>query len=611
MDLLHRLFRKKHTLTLKVTSPNGFHLRPVAKMVNRIREYDAVITFNAHGKVAKGMQLNEILSLGLNKDDWFTLTITAKDPQTIATELERYFNDLMNADEAMVDNSARARGENPYTSRILEATILSDSIACAPLYPYREELREADEHRPFGEALALALDALALESADTADRLRSEIAAVHRELLSEIASKLSAQTQMAFDQAIEEAKATLANTANASKIADYEDIRQRVLAHMGYRLEPVYPDTPFILLADDLLPSQVAPLTTSKAAGVILRRTSPAAHSAILLRNTRLPALICEGTIEADEAIVDGALGIIVPDPSEDDKALALKRSKEYRECAEAAFLHRHEEALTRSNRTIRILANIADLTSAKEAKEMGAEGVGLCRSEFIFTDHEPSLEEQTEAYGALFDLFDDFTIRTLDVGGDKGLSYIKLPHETNPFLGIRGIRLMWTHREIIAAQLEAILRAARNRPIKIMFPMIATTDEFLEAKELAQEIAARKNIAISNIRFGIMLELPSVIFALEEFDKIVDFYSIGTNDLTQYLFGIERTHPTLSVPVDAPILMNALAYIRAHAKKPLSICGELAGYADAVPQLIELGYDTLSISPALIPGIKEKIRNV
>ena len=260
------------------------------------------------------------------------------------------------------------------------------------------------------------------------------------------------------------------------------------------------------------------------------------------------------------------------------------------------------------------VLANIGDLTSAKEAKELGADGVGLLRSEFLFMEKKPSLEEQTEKYDEIFNIFDEITIRTLDIGGDKALPYIHMEKEENPFLGIRGIRFSLQEKELFKEQLLALgLAAAKNpnKSIKIMFPMISNVQEFLQAKAIALDVYKTNNITSDNIQFGMMIEVPSIIFAIKEFDKLVDFYSIGTNDLTQYLFATERTHATLQADPTSPMVMNALKMIIQTTKKPISICGELAGLGDATEELINMGYSTLSVSAKLIPSLKERIRNV
>ena len=185
------------------------------------------------------------------------------------------------------------------------------------------------------------------------------------------------------------------------------------------------------------------------------------------------------------------------------------------------------------------------------------------------------------------------------------------LPKEENPFLGIRGVRLFKTHPEIIEEQLQAIFLASKNRSLKIMFPMISSVEEFNEAKHFSQEVAKKHQLDIAQLQFGIMIEVPSVLFLIKAFNEVVDFYSIGTNDLTQYLFAIERTHPTLKADALSPVIFDAIETITNQATKPVSICGELAANKNAVPKLLNLGIETLSVSPKSIAQTKETIRYV
>jgi len=288
----------------------------------------------------------------------------------------------------------------------------------------------------------------------------------------------------------------------------------------------------------------------------------------------------------------------------------ALRRKEDEKQHLEAQ-VKRFETAKTKEGKQIHVFANVTDVNSAKVAKEEGAEGIGLFRTEFLFKEKKPGFEQQVESYEKIFDLFENITIRTLDVGGDKALPYIKLEKENNPFLGIRGVRLFKTHPEIMEEQLHAIFVAAKNRPVKIMFPMVSSVEEFVDAKTFAEKAATKHQLDISNIKFGIMIEVPSVLFLLEELNKVVDFYSIGTNDLTQYLFAIERTHPTLKTDDLSPAVFRAIESIVKNADKPVSICGELAGKDKAIPALIKLGIETLSVSGKNIAHTKEIIRHV
>ena len=325
------------------------------------------------------------------------------------------------------------------------------------------------------------------------------------------------------------------------------------------------------------------------------------------LLSLQIPAKI--DTTQA--VILDAHAGIIITEPSKKDLEQATLRREEDEKQQHEAREKRFEPAVTKEGKQIKVLANVTDVTAAKLAKEEGAEGIGLLRTEFLFKEKKPSFEDQVESYEKIFALFDDITVRTLDVGGDKALPYINLEKEDNPFLGVRGVRLFKTHPEIMAEQLHAIFVAAQNKKIKIMFPMVSSVEEFVEAKTFAEDIAKKHSLDIENIKFGIMIEVPSVLFLLEAFNKVVDFYSIGTNDLTQYLFAIERTHPTLKTDDLSPAVFHALEMIVQKADKPLSICGELAGRRKAIPSLLQMGIETLSVSAKTIAKTKETIRYV
>jgi phosphocarrier protein FPr len=308
--------------------------------------------------------------------------------------------------------------------------------------------------------------------------------------------------------------------------------------------------------------------------------------------------------------ILDTHSGLLITNPTEEDLHKAEERREKDTAQREIASSKRFEAATTKKGKSIKVLANVTDVSSAVQAKEEGAEGIGLLRTEFLFKEEKPTLEMQIDAYTKIFSHFNEITVRTLDVGGDKALPYISLPKESNPFLGIRGIRLFQTHPQIIEEQLHAIFEASKNKPLKIMFPMVSTVNEFNEAKTFAKKIAKKHQLNIKHIQFGIMIEVPSALFLIESFNDVVDFYSIGTNDLAQYLFAIERTHPILKIDETSPVLFDAIDTIVKKADKPVSICGELAGKSEAIPKLLNLGIETLSVSSAQIAQTKEEIRN-
>jgi len=498
-----------------------------------------------------------------------------------------------------------------YEGRTIEGEIISRGIAAADAFCYREEEKREERGISFPGALAKSLERLDTLFQEHGKDGNAEIYLAQKTLLDTLAKQVDSLD--AFEQAVNEASSRLAGSKMEAKIVDYRDILHRVKKEMGIETEMLLPKTPAILTAEDLLPSQIEQLKKSHIEGVILKKTTLASHTAILLRAAGIPSLIADYSEieENDFIILDAHSGVIVTAPSEGDLQSARKRKADDLEQQSIAADKRFEKAVTRGEKQISVFANITDVNSAQVAKEEGAEGIGLLRTEFLFKEKKPSLEAQREAYEAIFTLFDDITVRTLDVGGDKKLPYLTLPKEDNPFLGIRGVRLFKTHPQLMEEQLHAIFAAAKGDPLKVMFPMVSTVEEFTQAKAFAKNTAERYGLDIASIRFGIMVEVPSVLFLIPDFNKVVDFYSIGTNDLTQYLFAVERTHPSLKADEHSPVVFDALRTVIEQADKPVSICGELAGDPKAIGTLLKIGMETLSVSPKSIAAIKEEIRHV
>ncbi|MDM5271500.1 HPr family phosphocarrier protein [Sulfurovum sp. zt1-1] len=608
MKLLRTFFYKPLTSTLTVTSTNGFHLRPAAKFATEAKQFTCDIHIEFSDKRINAKAVNAILSLNLDTDDTFTLIAHGKDAKKALSLLNQTFAILMNAEHAPKQVE---KLNASYQSPTQPGEIISEGIAVGKLHHFvLKEVQHASlsSFKQAVENSVVELDKLYNNSKKNAD---AHIYLAQKALLLSLAEEVD--TLEGFNSRIEAEKEILRGGRHATKIADLNDLLYRIKKQMGYDYQVSLPKTPFILTADDLLPSQIKVLEHSTVLGVALANSSLASHTAILLRAAGIPSLLLDKPLkhEEDKVILDAYSGLIVLKPSPEDLIQAFKRQNEDDKLHSEIHQNRFNPAITQKGEKINIFANVSDLDSAKEAKEEGAEGIGLLRSEFLFKEHKPIIRDQIRAYRAIFDLFEDVTVRTLDVGGDKALPYIDIPKEQNPFLGIRGIRLLKTDPKLLEEQLEAILIAADNRPVKVMFPMISTPEEFKEAKDFALNIAREKDIPIDNVRFGMMIEVPSVLFALQEFNTLVDFYSIGTNDLAQYLFAIERTHPTLKIDPHSPILFNVIERIVKEATKPVSICGELAGDTRVIPQLLKTGVQTLSVSSKRIGQIKDKVRNV
>jgi len=608
MQFFKKFFTKPKTIELNITSNNGFHLRPVAQFVSVAKTFSCQVTATHKNRTVDAKGVNSLLSLSLEKGDTFTLLTQGKESDDALLRLHTLFETLMHNDKEVKEIQKETC---TYEGHTIGGDIISEGIAIAPVYHYSAKEILHDSNVSFQEALKRSLNELeALYTTDLKND-HADIYLAQKELLDSLKQK--SQSLKEFEQIIDKESQQLLGTKLDSKRSDYQDLLQRVKKHLGIEVKVIFPDTSFILIADDLLPSEIDKLSKTVVAGVILKETSINSHTAILLRGAGISSLIADTSLldEENQVILDTHAAVVVTTPSQNDLEKAEKRLEKDQKQKELASTKRFESAQTKKGKSIKVFANVTDENSAKTAKEDGAEGIGLLRTEFLFKEEKPSFEMQVDSYEKIFDNFDDITVRTLDVGGDKALSYIDLPKEENPFLGIRGIRLFNTHPEIMEEQIHAIFAASKNRPIKIMFPMVSSVEEFNEAKIFAQKIAKKHQIDISNILFGIMIEVPSVLFLIDAFNEVVDFYSIGTNDLTQYLFAIERTHQTLKTDELSPVVFDAIKMISKQASKPVSICGELAANKKAIPKLIALNIETLSVSAKSIAQTKEEIRNV
>ena len=608
MSLFSGLFSKALSTQLTITSSNGFHLRPVAQFSSLAKSFPCKITATFQKKTVDAKSVNTLLSLSLEKEDTFTLQTQGKKADEAIEALLTLFETLMQTD---IEIKETVKTVSDYSGTVIEGDIIFQGIAIAPAYSYTREEVQHESNVNFQEALQYSINALGELYLLHKKEDNAGIYLAQKELLASLGER--SKTLSDFEQVIAREADALSGTTLESKRADYQDILQRVKKHLGWEIKVTFPNHPFILLCDDLLPSEIDLLRDTQVLGVILKETSIHSHAAILLRAAGVASLIAEtGTMHQKETLIlDAYAGVVLCTPNADDLQKATQRLEHAITQNALSATKRFEPALTTQGKAIKVLANVADVNSARSAKEEGAQGIGLLRSEFLFKANKPSLETQQKAYEEIFSFFDDITVRTLDVGGDKALPYIQILAENNPFLGVRGVRLFKTHPELLEEQMSAIFKAAGEKPIKIMFPMVSSVEEFTQTKSFAQNVAQKHHLDISNIDFGIMIEVPSVLFLLEGFNEVVDFYSIGTNDLTQYLFAIERTHPTLKVDELSPVLFSAIDTILKKATKPVSICGELAANNAAIEKLVHLGIETLSVSPKSIAQTKELIRHV
>ncbi|MCC9295314.1 phosphoenolpyruvate--protein phosphotransferase [Clostridium sp. MT-14] len=410
--------------------------------------------------------------------------------------------------------------------------------------------------------------------------------------------------------------------------ADVKDVGDRIFANLtgrGSFLNKIKNDK-VVIVAHDLTPSDTAQLDKSKISAFVTDIGGRTSHSAIMARTLEIPAVVGTMNItdlvkDGDIVIVDGVEGNVIINPDENTIKEYKSKIKVYNMEIEKLRPLRDVETITKSGRKVKVLANIGKPQDVEQVLKNGGEGIGLFRTEFLYMNRGdmPPEEEQFEAYKYVVEKMGNkpVVIRTLDIGGDKKLSYLLLPEEMNPFLGYRAIRLCLDREDIFKPQLRAMLRASAFGNLKIMFPMISSVKEFLQAKNVLrqcmEELEEEKLEFNRNLGTGIMIEVPSAALEAAELSKYVDFFSIGTNDLIQYTLAADRMNEKVSYLYD-PMHPAVLKLIKntidaAHRRgKPCAMCGEMAGDENSIPILVKYGLDEFSMSASSMLKAKQII---
>ena len=416
-----------------------------------------------------------------------------------------------------------------------------------------------------------------------------------------------------------------------ARALDIRDVGNRILRILlGIAESPTEGLTePSVILADDLTPSDTVLIDKNMILGFCIAKGGATSHTAILARGLGIPAVVGAGDEilqikNGEKIVVDGSEGFVFINPSNEIVKQYTEKQNHFNQVMKESRSKSHEPAITLDGHQVEVVANIGNVENAKAAVEAGAEGVGLLRTEFLYLERNslPTEEEQYESYRAIVDVFGDqpVILRTLDIGGDKELSYLSLPVEQNPFLGVRAIRLCFNRHDIFKPQLRAALRAAEGKNLKIMFPMVATVDEIRQARaileECQNELKAEKVSFAKKVDVGIMIEIPAAAVMSDIMAKEVDFFSIGTNDLSQYTLAADRTNAgvaNIASSFQPPVLRLVKMVIDAAHKegKWVGMCGELAGEPVATPILLGLGLDEFSMNPPAVPIVKQIIRSI
>ena len=410
------------------------------------------------------------------------------------------------------------------------------------------------------------------------------------------------------------------------RAADIKDISERVLSVLnGSSSEKMNMSEPVIILAEDLAPSETVQLDKEKVLSFVTVHGSVNSHTAILARTMGIPALIgtvipLDESVDGKLAVVDGIHGMVYVEPEEETLKEMELRLREEQEKKELLLQLKGRENVTLDGKRVMLYANIGDIKDLSMVQQNDAGGIGLFRSEFIYLEknHYPTEEEQFLIYKPAAEAMEGkkVIIRTLDIGADKQCDYFEMEQEENPALGFRAIRICLTHPEIFKTQLRALFRASAYGNLAIMYPMITSVWEVKRIKELAEEVKAElqmQEIAYGNPEQGIMIETPAAVMVSEELAREVDFFSIGTNDLTQYTLAVDRQNPKLDIFYDPhhPAVLRMISMVVENAHKAgiwVGICGELGADPELTKEFLAMGVDELSVSPGRILPIRKTI---
>ncbi len=638
-----------------IPNATGLHARPAAILVGIAKKFDAKLTLIKGEESANAKSIVGIMSLNVQYQDELQLSAIGRDAQIAIDELlpqiqsglgDEISKSIISPPVAEISpNQEPAPAPKSNDPDLFIGISASPGVVVGIAVHIKEEHFDFLEEATDSQAENVRLDKAIKEAKDQLEALRislqkesnaskAAIFSAHQELLDDpelidIASSMidkgkSAEYgwQHAYTLYAKKLEG-LKNNLLAERANDLRDVGKRLLRILTGQ-EPTVLQIPdnAILIAEEITPSFTASIDTHKVKGLCSTTGGATSHVAIIARSLDIPAIVgVEAQIleipEGEVLILNAEKGTLRTNASRAliDKTLQQQRTL-LREKAKNLKMAL-EPAVTTDGISIEVAANIGGLKDAIQSVKLGGEGVGLLRSEFLFLDRisAPTEEEQYEVYRDILLALDGkpLLVRTLDVGGDKPLTYLPLPVEENPFLGERGIRIGLERPEIFRVQARAVLRASAHGKIRIMFPMISTIDEIREVKVMLEQ--EREKLRVAPIETGIMVEVPSTAILAEQFAKEVDFFSIGTNDLTQYTLAMDRGHPKLAAKIDAlnPAVLRLIKMTADGAHKEgkwVGVCGGIASDPQAVPVLLGLGIDELSVSVPSIPEIKAEVRH-
>lgn len=640
-----------NSLSVVIDYPNGLHARPAAVWVTTAKRFVANVRVSNGEESADGKSLVGLLSLGIKAGHTIRISAEGEDATAAVAALKQSI-DSLRAEEAeqarlQAEQATRKQGAGwapKQACEVIRGVAASPGLTIGVTRQHAAQALEVADNPTTaaedGTRLDTALEAVKAElealAESTASRLGEGHAAIFqaqielmtdpallRKTVSTIFSGHGAawSWQQAFT-AQADLMAANPDAMLAARAADMRDVGQRVLRQLlGIAQAGEAFTQGTILLAEDLLPSDTVGLDPKQVIGLATVVGGPTSHTAILARTLGMPALVAGGIVlreipDGTVAVLDGDSGALYFNLDPSDLQAAQQATEKARAKRDQAAAVRDLPAVTTDGHQVEIAANITSAQQGKAALEAGAEGIGLMRTEFLFMDRDtpPDEEEQYQTYRELVEIMAGrpLIIRTLDIGGDKEVSYLNLPHEENPFLGVRGLRLLLRRPDLLHAQLRALYRAAKQGPLQIMFPMVTDVAEVLQVREIADKIRIELDAPV--VPLGIMVEVPSVAVMAEMFAPHVDFFSIGTNDLTQYTLAIDRQHPDLAPmanslhPAVLRLIDSTVKGARQHGTW-VGVCGGLAGDPLGAAILTGLGVNELSMTASDVPAVKAALR--
>ncbi|MBU1106469.1 MAG: phosphoenolpyruvate--protein phosphotransferase [Candidatus Riflebacteria bacterium] len=635
--------------TVVVVNPSGLHARPASVLAGLARQFSCELQVQRGDRTANARSVSALMALEVEKDDKIVLVAIGEDAEKAIEHIVPRLKDGLGEDLAAAAAEQKQQFVKAETTKVgqLAGIGASRGVAIGKILKLRSETYDIPEagrgHKYEQSEFGNAVKRASLQLSSLQDKLkragnpeRAAIFSAHAELLDDpellelvergiMAGKSAAFAWHAAFTTHADRLRGLNNQLLAARANDLKDLGYRVLRvilsieEKNYNLIDKQ-----VIIAEDLTPSNIVNIDKELVVACCTVSGGATSHVAILARSMGLPAIVGldPAVLDLEDGtmvVVDGNKGILTIQPDEAEVKNVEDTMQIEEKTREEERSHASERAVTSDGVEINVVANLGDVSSAEQAVELGAEGIGLLRSEFLFMNRAvaPSEDEQYTAYLAVAEKMGKkapIIIRTIDVGGDKPLPYLPIPQEENPFLGERGIRVCLNRPEIFITQLRAILRVAQDYDVRVMFPMIAEIDEWRQARKILHETAARMKLPM--IKAGIMIEVPSAAMLADNFAAETDFFSIGTNDLSQYMLAMDRGHPKMAGKIDAmhPSILRMMSIVAEAGRKhkiEVGVCGGLASDIEGIAALIGLGINKLSVDIPVIATVKAVVRRL